>query len=122
LSEHGALNSDHVPLLIVGYGDTLLFPPPTPVLRDGLRRCGTQQFLSLQGPLPWLLLYQNPATGDGGVGAGDSGGPVYWIEADGTRTLVALSSRGPAPGPALAYRLDIPTALDFIAFVQALLE
>jgi hypothetical protein len=122
LSERGALNSDHAPLLVVGYGDTLLFPPPTPVLRDGLRRFGTQQFLSLQGPLPWLLLYQNPATGDGGVGAGDSGGPVFWIDADGTRTLVALTSRGPAPGPALAYRVDIPTALDFIAFVQAFLE
>ena len=101
----------------MGYGDTLLFPPPTPVMRDGLRRFGAQRFLSLQGPLPWLLLYQNPATGHAGVGAGDSGGPVFWINDDGTRTLVALSSRGAAPRPALAYRLDIPQALDFLAFV-----
>jgi hypothetical protein len=106
----------------VGYGDTLLFPPPTPVLRDGLRRFGTQAFLSLQSPLPWLLLYQNPATETGGIGAGDSGGPVFWIDEDGTRILVALSSRGAAPGPALAYRLDIPQVIDFIEFVQFVLD
>jgi hypothetical protein len=47
---------------------------------------------------------------------------VFWIKADGTRTLVALNSRGPAPGPALAYRVDIPQAIDFINFVRLLLE
>ena len=122
LAAHGALNSDHATFTVAGYGDTLLFPRPTTVLRDGLRRFGTQSFLSLQGPLPWLLLYQNPATGDGGIGAGDSGGPVFWINDDGTRTLVALSSRGAAPSPALAYRLDIPQSLDFIDVVLSLLD
>lgn len=122
LSERGKLSSTHATFTVVGYGDTLLFPPPTPVLRDGLRRFGTQAFLSLQSPLPWLLLYQNPATETGGIGAGDSGGPVFWIDEDGTRILVALSSRGAAPGPALAYRLDIPQVIDFIEFVQFVLD
>jgi len=122
LSSAGALNSSHTTFTVVGYGDTLLFPPPTTVLRDGLRRFGSQVFLSLQGPLPWLLLYQNPATGDGGIGAGDSGGPVFWIGDDGTRVLVALNSRGAAPGPALAYRLDVPQALDFIDFVRFVVD
>ena len=122
LSAAGALNSSRAAFTVVGYGDTLLFPPPRPVQRDGLRRFGTQVFLSLQGPLPWLLLYQNPATGDGGIGAGDSGGPVYWIGDDGTRILVALNSRGAAPGPALAYRLDIPQALDFLDFVRFVVD
>ena len=77
---------------VVGYGSTLGWPPPVSTPGDGPRRFADSEYLNV---LPgWLLLQQNPATGNGGTGWGDSGGPVFWTEPDGTRTLVGICSWG----------------------------
>jgi V8-like Glu-specific endopeptidase len=68
------------------------------------------------GTKTWLRLSQNQATGDGGTGKGDSGGPSFWTEPDGTEILVGITSWGDAPCVAAGfnYRVDIPDTLDFI--------
>lgn len=37
---------------------------------------------------------QNLATGSGGTGFGDSGGPTFWVDTDGSLVLVAVTSGG----------------------------
>ncbi len=112
-----------VPFRVAGYGGSLTFPPPVVVFPgDGWRKFADSDLLNV---LPgWVHLLQNPATGNGATQAGDSGGPVFWIQPDGTRVLVALNSWGDLNEIAMSFcwRLDIPESLDFINQVLQELE
>ena len=100
---------------VVGYGSTLDWPPRVIVPGDGWRRFADSEYLNL---LPgWLHLLQNLATADGGTAVGDSGGPAFWIEPDGTRVLVALASWGEPVAMGFYWRVDIPETLAFIYWV-----
>src|SRR5262249_15499903 len=94
---------------VVGYGAQLGDPVgQVPFPPDGLRRVAQSEFLNLNER--WLFLNQKFAQGIGGSSAGDSGGPVIWVDPrTGESTLVALTSRGDARGVAtgLGYRVDI---------------
>jgi hypothetical protein len=103
---------------VVGYGAVLgnnnghsPFPP------DGLRRVAQSQFKNLHDR--WLFLDQNPAQNLGGTGAGDSGGPNYWLDpVTGAVTLVAITSRGTWTSE-VQYRVDTGEALSFLNSVLA---
>jgi secreted trypsin-like serine protease len=101
---------------VVGYGSTLEWPPPKIIPPDGVRRVAQSEFLNLQKA--WLLMSQNhaPGRGDAGTSYGDSGGPTFWVEQDGSEILVSVTSWGDIPCVATGttYRIDIPDSLDFI--------
>ena len=67
---------------------------------------------------------QNQATDDGGTCYGDSGGPAFWMEPDGTEILVGVTSWGDAScvSSAFNYRMDIPDTLGFIDSIFSDLE
>lgn len=102
---------------VAGYGSTLDFPPPEETPGDGPRRFAQTEFLALtQG---FLYTAQNFATGSGGTGYGDSGGPTFWVEPDGSLVLVAVTGGGNLRliGQNIPWRVDIPETLDFIDWV-----
>ncbi len=72
----------------------------------------------------WLHLLQNFSTGNDGVGYGDSGGPLFWIQPDGRRVMVGITSWGDPNCVAMNFywRADIPATLDFINSVVLGLE
>jgi len=104
-----------VPFRVVGYGSILDWPPKVITPGDGWRRFADSEYLNLLAG--WLHLLQNPATENGGTAFGDSGGPAFWIEPDGTRVLVAVTSWGEAAAMGFYWRVDIPETLDFIDWV-----
>ena len=106
-----------VPFIVAGYGTTLEWPPPEIIPPDGWRRFAYTDYLALTPG--WLFNLINPATGNGGTGYGDSGGPVFWIDTDGTLVLMALTGHGDPYGLAttIAWRVDIAGTLDFIDWV-----
>ncbi|MFQ5906400.1 MAG: trypsin-like serine protease, partial [bacterium] len=69
----------------------------------------------------WLYMSQNPHTSDSGTCYGDSGGPTFWQEPDGTELLVAITSWGDAVCGAtgINYRIDIESSQSFIDSVIA---
>jgi hypothetical protein len=106
---------------VVGYGAGLDWPPPETIVSDNPeRQVAESGYRSL---LPaWLQMSQNQATGDGGTGYGDSGGPAFWIDPEnGDEILVGITSWGDPQlvSTAFDYRTDIPQTLDF---VDAVLE
>lgn len=110
--------SDGAKFTVVGYGGTLDWPPPL-ITYDDQRQFAVSEYQMLLKT--WLRLSQNQATGDGGTCFGDSGGPAFWTELDGTEILVGITSWGDAVCVASGfnYRVDIPETLDFIADVIA---
>lgn len=104
---------------VVGYGTTLEWPPPVIVEPDGMRRVAESEFLNVR-PM-WLTMSQNmaPGNGNGGTGYGDSGGPTFWVEENGSEVLVAICSWGDMMTVAtgIAWRIDIPASLDFLTGV-----
>jgi len=108
--KHG---KDKAKFTVVGYGGTLEWPPPE-IIYDDQRQFAVSEFRALLKA--WLRLSQNQATGDGGSCYGDSGGPSFWTEPDGTEILVGITSWGDTPCVATGfnYRVDIPETLDFI--------
>lgn len=110
--------ADRSEFTVVGYGAELgdnnghwVFPP------DGKRRVAQSQFKFLHDR--WLFLNQNPAQGLGGTGAGDSGGPNYWVDPlTGVPTLVAITSRG-SWTLETQYRVDTIEALGFLNSIIA---
>jgi secreted trypsin-like serine protease len=106
---------------LVGYGATLDFPPPRIDYEDQ-RQFAESEFRALLKS--WLRMSQNQATGDGGTCGGDSGGPAFWTEPDGTEILVGITSWGDVScvSSAFNYRVDIPDTLDFIEDVLAGLD
>jgi hypothetical protein len=109
-----------VPLKLVGYGGTQEWPPPVQAPGDGWRRFADSDYLALEPG--WLITQTNPATGNGGTWVGDSGGPNFWIEPDGTLVLVALTGHGAAMAPGWSWRVDIPATLDFISAMVAAVD
>jgi len=121
LKAGGALRTtgDPASFLLAGYGSTVDFPPPEIHPPDGLRRYVSSDFHAL---LPdWLVTTQVHATGNGGSGGGDSGGPRFWVEPDGSRVLSAVVTYGDPKLVAteFASRIDRREALDFIHSVIA---
>ncbi len=121
LKAGGVLRTDGVPapFLLAGYGTTFEFPPPVTIPLDGLRRYVSSDFRAL---LPDWLLTGGVAPGDNGSsGFGDSGGPRFWVEPDGSLVLSAVVSRGDPKlvSTEFASRIDTRAALDFIDSVLA---
>ena len=112
----------HADLLAVGYGETLEFPPPEQITGDGPRRFSFPEYHSLTRTQ--LLSNQNPAAGNSGLGAGDSGGPLFWIAPNGELILVGIHRATDLQRVALAfdYRVDVPQTLGFIDFVIEMVE
>jgi hypothetical protein len=112
----------HKRFVAVGYGETLNFPPPEPILGDGPRRFSFPEYRSLTKTQ--VLLNQNPAAGNSGIGAGDSGGPLFWVAPDGGLVLVGNHRATDLQRIALAfaYRADVPQSLDFINQVIVMVE
>jgi hypothetical protein len=114
--------SEGAKFTLVGYGTTLEWPPPEIIFPDGKRRLAESEFQTLLKV--WLRMSQNQATDDGGTCYGDSGGPAFWKEPDGTEILVGITSWGDMQCVATGfnYRVDIPETLNFINEVIAGLE
>jgi hypothetical protein len=120
LKDLGLLQADPegTKFTVVGYGTRLDFPPPERVWDTVDRRFAYSGFLGLNDS--WLHLLQNQATGNGGTGSGDSGGPTFLIDpATGEETLVAVTSWGDPNlvASSFSYRVDTERSLAFIAAV-----
>jgi secreted trypsin-like serine protease len=113
--------SEGAKFTVVGYGGLLDWPPPQ-VSYDDYRRFARSEYQALLKA--WLRMSQNQATCDGGTCFGDSGGPAFWSEPDGSEILVGITSWGDANCVASGfnYRVDIADTLSFIADVIAGLE
>jgi secreted trypsin-like serine protease len=107
---------DGAPFTVVGYGGTLSWPPPE-IYYDDLRQVAESEYKALTQV--WLHMFQNRLSNDGGTCFGDSGGPAFWTEPDGSEVLVGLTSWGDAQCVATGfdYRVDIPQTLDFVESV-----
>lgn len=123
LHEEGLLNQGKTKakFTLVGYGGSLEWPPPD-ISYDDQRQFSESELRALLKS--WLRMSQNQATDDGGTCYGDSGGPAFWTETDGTEVLVGITSWGDAScvSSAFNYRVDIPQTLGFIEEVIAGLE
>lgn len=113
--------SEGAKFTLVGYGATLDWPPPD-IYYEDYRQYAVSEYQALLDV--WLRMSQNQATGDEGTCFGDSGGPAFWTEPDGTEILVGVTSWGDpnCVASAFNYRVDIPETLDFIADVIESLE
>jgi len=113
--------SNEADFTVVGYGGTLDWPPPE-ITYDDYRQYAESEYQALLKA--WLRLSQNQATGDGGTCFGDSGGPAFWTEPDGSEILVGITSWGDANCVATGfnYRVDVPETLSFIEDVITGLE
>jgi hypothetical protein len=101
---------------VVGYGGTLLWPPPGILWEDKRQYSYSEYQVLLKS---WLRLSQNHATDDGGSCYGDSGGPAFWGD-----TLVAITSWGDRPcvATAFCYRADTADTHDLIDLALAWVE
>ena len=108
--------------LAVGYGETLSFPPPGQIIGDGPRRFSFPEFRALTKTQ--LILNQNPAAGNSGIGAGDSGGPLFWRAPNGELVLVGIHRATDLQRIALEfdYRTDIPQSLKFLDAVVEMVD
>ena len=113
--------SDGAKFTLVGYGGTLDWPPPD-IYYEDYRQFAVSEYQALLNA--WLRMSQNQATGDEGTCFGDSGGPAFWTEPDGSEIIVGITSWGDANCVATGfnYRVDIPETLDFIESVIDSLE
>jgi hypothetical protein len=115
LREEGKLRPgpDGAKFTVVGYGATLYWPPPHKAWEDK-RQFAESEYRALLKS--WLRLSGNQAIGEGGGCFGDSGGPAFWTEPDGTEILVGIASTADAVcvAPEVRYRVDIADTLIFI--------
>ena len=86
-----------------------------PNVDPDLRNVSVESFRSLQSSA--LTLSQNPATGDGGICNGDSGGPHFLGDSD---VMVAITTFADIACRSLGrhYRVDIPFAREFLASLR----
>lgn len=87
--------------------------PPLEITYEDRRQFAISEYRALMDA--WLWLSQNQETGDGGTCFGDSGGPVFWTEPDGTEILVRITSWGDdnCMLNAFHHQVDILSTLDF---------
>ena len=82
-----------------------------------MRRRSVSEFSNLRSQ--WLQMSQNqaPGNGNGGTCYGDSGGPNFWVEDDGTEVLVSVTSWGDVPCVAtnITQRVDSPSVVSYLA-------
>jgi secreted trypsin-like serine protease len=116
------VRQDGAQFTVVGYGGTVAGWPPPDIQYYDLRQFAESEYVAL---VPAQLhLSQHMSTNsqwysdddEGGTCFGDSGGPVFWTEEDGTETLVGITSWGDAQCVATGfyYRVDIQETLGFI--------
>ncbi|MFN2185044.1 MAG: S1 family peptidase [Anaerolineae bacterium] len=98
----------------VGYGVTLVSWPPAVLDSNKVRMVSQSEYFALTKP--WLHLMQRAVFDESGTCGGDSGGPAFWVEEDGTEILVAVTSWGDGGCAATGfdYRVDTPEILDWI--------
>ena len=115
LKEEGLLGrgQDKAKFTVVGYGGTLEWPPPDITYED-TRQYAVSEYRALLKA--WLRMSQQQVTGDGGTCGGDSGGPAFWTQGDGSEILVGITSWGDpyCISTGFNYRVDIPETLAFI--------
>ncbi|MGK5738147.1 trypsin-like serine protease [Micromonospora sp. URMC 103] len=101
---------------VVGYGteEATRGPGGQVHLGGGVRMKAELGFNALNKT--WVRLAMNESRGYGGACYGDSGGPNF-VTIDGQRILAATTITGDAPCYAtnVVYRMDTPTARDFLA-------
>ncbi len=89
--------------------------------RHLLRRFGRPQLLGALRQ-QWLQMSQNqaPGNGNGGTCYGDSGGPNFWVQPDGSEVLVSITSWGDIPcvSTNITQRTDSASAVEFLADVM----
>lgn len=123
LREMGLLRrgKEEADFTVVGYGGTLIWPPPG-ILWEDKRKYTYSEYQALLKS--WLRLSQNFATDDGGSCYGDSGGPAFWEDPDLGEILVGITSWGDVPTVATAfcYRADTADTHSLIALAEAWLE
>jgi len=98
----------------VGYGVTLVSWPPAVQDSNKTRMVSESEYFALTKP--WLHLMQRAVFDESGTCGGDSGGPAFWVEDDGTEILVAVTSWGDGGCAATGfdYRVDTPEILEWI--------
>jgi hypothetical protein len=98
----------------VGYGVTLVSWPPAELDNNKVRMVSQSEYFALTKA--WLHLMQRAVFDESGTCGGDSGGPAFWVEEDGTEILVAVTSWGDGGCAATGfdYRVDTPEILDWI--------
>lgn len=98
----------------VGYGVTLVSWPPAVQDNNKVRMVSQSEYFALTKP--WLHLMQRAVFDESGTCGGDSGGPAFWVEEDGTEILVAVTSWGDGGCAATGfdYRVDTPEILKWI--------
>jgi secreted trypsin-like serine protease len=115
LRASGALKdgSAGAPLIAVGYGGSMDFPPPQ-IYYEDMRQWSTLEYQGLNNA--WIRASQNVALGNGGTCYGDSGGPIFYQLDEDTEVLVGVTSWGDAACVSMGfyYRVDISQTLNFI--------
>jgi hypothetical protein len=105
----------------VGYGRDASLTGPPAFYANYIRRTSRSPFQALTQPALMLLMSQN-ATGEGGICAGDSGGPTF-LDRDGYRDVV-MATKVSADNACRAtngnHRLDTPEARSYLAQFLAL--
>jgi secreted trypsin-like serine protease len=113
-----------ITLDVVGYGLQYIRRSPAGIIKlqaERVRYQGEVTLTNMTSALTGDSYIQHTGdegkgNGSGATSFGDSGGPVFL---QGTDEIVALTSWGlnfQATGPGFAYRVDIPTAQEFILF------
>jgi len=101
----------------VGYGRTLTIEewPPAELVSSPIRRVSESEYVALTKT--HLHLSQKAVFGEEGSCFGDSGGPIFWTDANGDEIIVAVTSTGDAQCVAtgLDYRVDVADILDWVA-------
>jgi secreted trypsin-like serine protease len=117
LANDGALKGQS--FTAVGYGATERTHEPgsgSPVFGEGgTRMYSVSTFSALNKG--FLRLSQNPSTGDGGTCYGDSGGPNFLGAGPSETNIIAsitITGDVPCRSRNVTYRLDTPTARDFL--------
>ena len=98
----------------VGYGGTLESWPPPVLAYDKVRRVAVSEYVALTKTN--LHLSQKAVFDESGSCFGDSGGPIFWDDANGNEIVVAVTSTGDAQciATGLDYRVDVAEILDWI--------
>ena len=98
----------------VGYGGALESWPPPVLAYDKIRRVAQSEYVALTQV--HLHLSQKAVFDESGTCFGDSGGPSFWVDAEGEEIVVAVTSTGDAQCVAtgLNYRVDVPETLEWI--------